>query len=40
VITENTVKYHFRNILDKLHVPNRAQVVAFAVRHGVNEPHK
>jgi DNA-binding NarL/FixJ family response regulator len=40
VITENTVKYHFRNILDKLHVQNRAQVVAFAVRHGVNEPHK
>jgi DNA-binding NarL/FixJ family response regulator len=40
VITENTVKYHFRNILDKLHVQNRAQVVAFAVRHSVNEPHK
>jgi DNA-binding NarL/FixJ family response regulator len=35
VITENTVKYHFRNILDKLHVQNRAQVVAFAVRHGI-----
>jgi DNA-binding NarL/FixJ family response regulator len=34
VITENTVKYHFRNILDKLHVHNRAQVVAFAGRHG------
>src|ERR1700736_3162488 len=39
VITENTVKYHFRNILDKLHVQNRAQVVAFAVRHGIVEPH-
>jgi DNA-binding NarL/FixJ family response regulator len=38
VITENTVKYHFRNILDKLHVQNRAQVVAFAVRHGLVEP--
>jgi DNA-binding NarL/FixJ family response regulator len=37
VITENTVKYHFRNILDKLHVQNRAQVVAFAVRHGLVE---
>jgi DNA-binding NarL/FixJ family response regulator len=37
VITENTVKYHFRNILDKLHVQNRAQVVAFAVRHGMVE---
>lgn len=40
VITENTVKYHLRNILDKLHVQNRAQVVAFAVRHGIVEPHE
>jgi len=38
VITENTVKYHFRNILDKLHVQNRAQVVAFAVRRGMVQP--
>jgi DNA-binding NarL/FixJ family response regulator len=38
VVTENTVKYHLRNILDKLHVQNRAQVVAFAVRHGMVEP--
>jgi len=37
VVTENTVKYHFRNILDKLHVQNRAQVVAFAVRLGMVE---
>jgi DNA-binding NarL/FixJ family response regulator len=35
VVSENTVKYHFRNILDKLHVQNRAQVVAYAVRHGL-----
>jgi DNA-binding NarL/FixJ family response regulator len=35
VVTENTVKYHLRNILDKLHVQNRAQVVAYAVRHGL-----
>ena len=40
VITENTVKYHFRNILDKLHVQNRAQVVGFAVRHGMVEPRE
>ena len=40
VITENTVKYHFRNILDKLHVQNRAQVVAFAVRHGMVDPQE
>ena len=37
VVTENTVKYHLRNILDKLHVQNRAQVVAYAVRHGMVE---
>lgn len=38
VVSENTVKYHFRNILDKLHVQNRAQVVAYAVRHGMVQP--
>ncbi len=37
VVTENTVKYHLRNILDKLHVQNRAPVVAYAVRHGMVE---
>jgi DNA-binding NarL/FixJ family response regulator len=40
VITENTVKYHFRNILDKLHVQNRAQVVSFAMRQGMVEPRE
>jgi len=42
VVTENTVKYHLRNILDKLHVQNRAQVVAYAVRHGMvgTEPNR
>jgi len=38
VVSENTVKYHLRNILDKLHLQNRAQVVAFAVRQGMVEP--
>ncbi len=38
-VSENTVKYHLRNILDKLHLQNRAQVIAYAVRHGlVNLP--
>ena len=33
IVTENTVKYHLRNILDKLHLQNRAQVVSHALRH-------
>jgi DNA-binding NarL/FixJ family response regulator len=37
VVSENTVKYHLRNILDKLHLQNRAQVIAYAVRHGLVE---
>jgi DNA-binding NarL/FixJ family response regulator len=32
-VSENTVKFHVRNILDKLHLHNRAQVVGFALRH-------
>lgn len=31
-ISENTVKYHTRHILDKLHLRNRAQVIAYAAR--------
>lgn len=34
-ISENTVKYHLRNILAKLHLENRAQVIAWAVRNGL-----
>ncbi len=34
-VSENTVKFHIRNILDKLHLHNRAQVVGFALRHGM-----
>jgi DNA-binding NarL/FixJ family response regulator len=36
-IAENTVKNHLRNILDKLHLSNRAQAAAFAVRHGLTQ---
>ncbi len=32
-VSENTVKFHVRNILDKLHLHNRAQVVGFALRN-------
>lgn len=37
-VSENTVKYHLRNILYKLHLKNRAQVVAYAMRHGLVDP--
>ena len=32
-VSENTVKFHVRNILDKLHLNNRAQAVSFALRN-------
>ncbi len=34
-VSENTVKYHLKNILGKLHVRDRAQVVAYALQHGL-----
>jgi DNA-binding NarL/FixJ family response regulator len=34
-ITENTVKIHLRNILEKLHVQNRIQAAVHAVREGL-----
>ena len=34
-LSENTVKFHVRNILDKLHVHNRAEVVAYALRNKI-----
>ena len=37
-VSENTVKFHVRNILDKLHLHNRAQVVSYAFRHGMVSP--
>lgn len=38
-ITENTVKIHLRNILEKLHVQNRIQAAVQAVRDGlINDP--
>jgi PAS domain S-box-containing protein len=36
-VSENTVKYHLRNILMKLQLQNRAQVTAYALRHGLVE---
>lgn len=37
VVSENTVKYHLKNILEKLHLRNRAQVVAYAMKYGLGE---
>ena len=34
-VSENTVKFHVRNILDKLHLHNRAQVVSYAIRNRI-----
>ncbi len=34
-ITENTVKYHLRNIMEKLHLKNRAQMAAYAASKGI-----
>lgn len=35
VITEGTVKNHLHNILDKLHLRNRAEAAAYALRQGL-----
>jgi len=37
-VSDATVKFHMSNILGKLHLENRAQVVAFAHRHGLAPP--
>lgn len=39
-VSENTVKFHVRNILEKLHLHNRAQAVAFALKNRLVEPPK
>ena len=36
-ITENTVKNHLKNILDKLHVENRVQAATFALQKKLSE---
>ncbi|MCB0186176.1 MAG: response regulator transcription factor, partial [Caldilineaceae bacterium] len=37
-ITERTVKYHLQEILQKLHLRNRTQAVAYAVSAGLIQP--
>jgi two-component system NarL family response regulator len=34
-ISEPTVKYHMGEILDRLHLENRIQVIAYAAQHGL-----
>ena len=34
-ISENTVKYHLRNIMEKLHFKNRAQMAVYAAKRGI-----
>src|SRR3990167_4778867 len=36
-ITENTVKNHLKNILDKLHLENRVQAATFALQHKLTD---
>jgi DNA-binding NarL/FixJ family response regulator len=37
-ISANTVKNHLKNIMEKLHLENRVQVVAYALREGLVRP--
>lgn len=34
-VSENTVKYHIKNILQKLNISNRAEAAAYAARHNL-----
>ena len=34
-LSEATVRYHMSQILERLHLENRAQVIAYAARHGL-----
>jgi DNA-binding NarL/FixJ family response regulator len=37
-VSENTVKYHIKNILQKLGVHNRTEAAAYAIRAGLHRP--
>ena len=34
-LSEATVRYHMAQIMDRLHLQNRAQVIAYAAQHGL-----
>lgn len=37
-LSEATVRYHMSQILERLHLKNRAQIIAYAARHGLMLP--
>lgn len=37
-LSENTVRNHLRNILEKLHLDNRVQAATFALHHNLSRP--
>lgn len=37
-LSEPTVRYHMGQIVDRLHLENRTQVIAYAARHGMMPP--
>ena len=39
-VSENTVKFHVRNILDKLRLHTRAEVVGYALRKGIVDSNR
>ena len=39
-ISENTVKNHLRNIMEKLHLQNRVQLAVFAIKKGIVRDQK
>jgi two-component system NarL family response regulator len=36
VLSEHTIKYHMRQVLERLHLKNRAQVITYALRNGLD----
>jgi DNA-binding NarL/FixJ family response regulator len=34
-LSEPTIRYHMSQVLERLHLENRAQVIAYAARHGL-----
>lgn len=39
-LSEPTIRYHMGQILERLHLQNRSQVIAYAARHGLTRPEQ